>query len=200
VYATQGDKQKDIAKKQVADMIKKFHVTLISCGNGTASRESEAIISDIISENGFDTSYIITNEAGASIYSASKQATEELPDYTEAQRSAISIARRVQDPLAELVKIDPQNIGVGQYQHDCNQKKLDEALTGVVEDSVNKVGIDLNTASASLLEHVSGISKAVAKNIVSYREENGAFTDRKQLLKVSKLGPKAFESVLVSVV
>lgn len=193
VYATQGDKQKEIAKKQVADMIKKFHVTLISCGNGTASRESEAIISDIISENGFDTSYIITNEAGASIYSASKQATEELPDYTEAQRSAISIARRVQDPLAELVKIDPQNIGVGQYQHDCNQKKLDEALTGVVEDSVNKVGIDLNTASASLLEYVSGISKSVAKNIVSYREENGAFTDRKQLLKVSKLGPKAFE-------
>ena len=161
--------------------------------NGTASRESEKIISDMIHEMNLPVDYVITNEAGASVYSASKLATEEFPDFDVAQRSAVSIARRVQDPLAELVKIDPKSIGVGQYQHDMNQKKLENTLTGVVEDSVNKVGVDLNTASASLLEYISGISKAVAKNIVEYRETNGRFTNRKQLLKVAKLGPKAFE-------
>ena len=182
------------SKREVKKLIDKYHVTLISCGNGTASRESEKIIADMIKEmNLNDVDYIITNEAGASVYSASKLATEEFPDFDVAQRSAVSIARRVQDPLAELVKIEPKSIGVGQYQHDMNQKKLSETLTGVVEDSVNKVGVDLNTASASLLEYISGISKAVAKNIVDYRETNGRFTNRKQLLKVAKLGPKAFE-------
>ena len=172
----------------------KYGVTLSSCGNGTASRESEKIIADMIKEmNLTNVDYVITNEAGASVYSASKLATEEFPDFDVAQRSAVSIARRVQDPLAELDKIEPKSIGVGQYQHDMNQKKLSETLTGVVEDSVNKVGVDLNTASASLLEYISGISKAVAKNIVDYRETNGRFTNRKQLLKVAKLGPKAFE-------
>lgn len=162
--------------------------------NGTASRESEQIISDMIKEyNLAGVDYVITNEAGASVYSASKLATEEFPDFDVNQRSAVSIARRVQDPLAELVKIDPKSIGVGQYQHDMNQKKLSETLGGVVEDSVNKVGVDLNTASASLLEYISGISKSVAKNIIDYRETNGRFTNRKQLLKVAKLGPKAFE-------
>ena len=182
-----------LSKAEVKKLIDKYHVNLISCGNGTASRESEKIISDMIHEMNLPVDYVITNEAGASVYSASKLATEEFPDFDVAQRSAVSIARRVQDPLAELVKIDPKSIGVGQYQHDMNQKKLENTLTGVVEDSVNKVGVDLNTASASLLEYISGISKAVAKNIVEYRETNGRFTNRKQLLKVAKLGPKAFE-------
>lgn len=182
------------AKDKVEQFIKKYDIDLISCGNGTASRESEAIIADIISEvKSKKVSYIITNEAGASVYSASELATEEFPNFDVGQRSAASIARRVQDPLAELVKISPEAIGVGQYQHDMNQKKLKEALKGVVEDCVNAVGIDLNTASASLLEYISGISKTIAKNIVAYREENGSFTERKQLLKVAKLGPKAYE-------
>lgn len=194
VYPTEPFNKVEETKKIVADLIKKYNVNLISCGNGTASRESEQIISDMIKEyNLTDVDYVITNEAGASVYSASKLATEEFPDFDVNQRSAASIARRVQDPLAELVKIDPKSIGVGQYQHDMNQKKLSETLGGVVEDSVNKVGVDLNTASASLLEYISGISKAVAKNIIDYRETNGRFTNRKQLLKVAKLGPKAFE-------
>lgn len=194
VYPTEPFNKVEKTKKIVADLIKKYNVNLISCGNGTASRESEQIISDMIKEYELkNVDYVITNEAGASVYSASKLATEEFPDFDVNQRSAVSIARRVQDPLAELVKIDPKSIGVGQYQHDMNQKKLSETLGGVVEDSVNKVGVDLNTASASLLEYISGISKAVAKNIIDYRETNGRFTNRKQLLKVAKLGPKAFE-------
>ena len=194
VYPTEPFNKVEETKKIVADLIKKYNVNLISCGNGTASRESEQIISDMINEYELkNVDYVITNEAGASVYSASKLATEEFPDFDVNQRSAVSIARRVQDPLAELVKIDPKSIGVGQYQHDMNQKKLSETLGGVVEDSVNKVGVDLNTASASLLEYISGISKAVAKNIIDYRETNGRFTNRKQLLKVAKLGPKAFE-------
>ena len=194
VYPTEPFNKVEETKKIVADLIKKYNVNLISCGNGTASRESEQIISDMIKEYELkNVDYVITNEAGASVYSASKLATEESPDFDVNQRSAVSIARRVQDPLAELVKIDPKSIGVGQYQHDMNQKKLSETLGGVVEDSVNKVGVDLNTASASLLEYISGISKAVAKNIIDYRETNGRFTNRKQLLKVAKLGPKAFE-------
>ena len=193
VYPTEPFNKVEETKKIVADLIKKYNVNLISCGNGTASRESEQIISDMIKEYELkNVDYVITNEAGASVYSASKLATE-FPDFDVNQRSAVSIARRVQDPLAELVKIDPKSIGVGQYQHDMNQKKLSETLGGVVEDSVNKVGVDLNTASASLLEYISGISKAVAKNIIDYRETNGRFTNRKQLLKVAKLGPKAFE-------
>ena len=194
VYPTEPFNKVEETKKIVADLIKKYNVNLISCGNGTASRESEQIISDMIKEYELkNVDYVITNEAGASVYSASKLATEEFPDFDVNQRSAVSITRRVQDPLAELVKIDPKSIGVGQYQHDMNQKKLSETLGGVVEDSVNKVGVDLNTASASLLEYISGISKAVAKNIIDYRETNGRFTNRKQLLKVAKLGPKAFE-------
>lgn len=194
VYPTEPFNKVEETKKIVADLIKKYNVNLISCGNGTASRESEQIISDMIKEYELkNVDYVITNEAGASVYSASKLATEEFPDFDVNQRSAVSIARRVQDPLAELVKIDPKSIGVGQYQHDMNQKKLSETLGGVVEDSVNKVGVDLNTASASLLEYISGISKAVAKNIIDYRETNGRFTNRKQLLNVAKLGPKAFE-------
>ena len=194
VYPTEPFNKVEETKKIVADLIKKYNVNLVSCGNGTASRESEQIISDMIKEYELkNVDYVITNEAGASVYSASKLATEEFPDFDVNQRSAVSIARRVQDPLAELVKIDPKSIGVGQYQHDMNQKKLSETLGGVVEDSVNKVGVDLNTASASLLEYISGISKAVAKNIIDYRETNGRFTNRKQLLKVAKLGPKAFE-------
>lgn len=180
---------KDLLKK----IIPKYHISLISLGNGTASRESEEFIVELLKEIPEKVQYVIVNEAGASVYSASKLASEEFPKFDVGQRSAASIARRLQDPLAELVKIDPKSIGVGQYQHDMNQKKLDEALSGVVEDSVNKVGVDLNTASASLLEYISGISKAIAKNIVAYREENGQFTDRKELLKVAKLGPKAFE-------
>ena len=196
VYPTAPTNEKKIraAKDTVEGMIKKYGISLISVGNGTASRESEQVIVDMLKEiPEAKVQYVITNEAGASVYSASKLATEEFPNFDVGQRSATSIARRVQDPLAELVKIDPKSIGVGQYQHDMNQKKLGEALTGVVEDSVNKVGVDLNTASASLLEYISGVSKAIAKNIVVYREENGRFTSRKELLKVAKLGPKAFE-------
>ena len=196
VYPTAPTNEKKIraAKDTVEEMIKKYGISLISVGNGTASRESEQVIVDMLKEiPEAKVQYVITNEAGASVYSASKLATEEFPNFDVGQRSAASIARRVQDPLAELVKIDPKSIGVGQYQHDMNQKKLGEALTGVVEDSVNKVGVDLNTASASLLEYISGVSKAIAKNIVVYREENGRFTTRKELLKVAKLGPKAFE-------
>ncbi len=181
------------AKETLKKLIRKYHVTLISVGNGTASRESEQIIVELLKEIPDPVQYVIVNEAGASVYSASKLATEEFPQFDVGQRSAASIARRIQDPLAELVKIDPKSIGVGQYQHDMNQKKLGEALNGVVEDCVNKVGVDLNTASVSLMGYVSGISKAVARNIVTYREENGRFSDRRQLLKVSKLGPKAFE-------
>lgn len=181
------------SKKVLKDLIKKYNISLISLGNGTASRESEAVIVELIKEVDTKLEYIIVNEAGASVYSASKLATEEFPNFDVGQRSAASIARRLEDPLAELVKIDPKSIGVGQYQHDMNQKKLSEALSGVVEDCVNKVGVDLNTASAPLLEYISGISKAVAKNIVVFREENGSFKTRKELLKVSKLGPKAFE-------
>ena len=181
------------AKETLKKLIKKYNISLISLGNGTASRESEQIIVELLKEIPEKVQYVITNEAGASVYSASKLATEEFPNFDVGQRSAASIARRLQDPLAELVKIDPKSIGVGQYQHDMNQKKLSEALSGVVEDCVNKVGVDLNTASAPLLSYISGISGAIAKNIVAYREENGRFTDRNQLLKVAKLGPKAYE-------
>ena len=181
------------AKETLKKLIRKYGITLFSVGNGTASRESEQIIVELFKEIPEKVQYIITNEAGASVYSASKLATEEFPNFDVGQRSAASIARRVQDPLAELVKIDPKSIGVGQYQHDMNQKKLSEALSGVVEDCVNKVGVDLNTASAPLLSYISGVSGTIAKNIVAYREENGSFTDRKELLKVPKLGPKAFE-------
>ncbi|MFQ9933530.1 MAG: Tex family protein [Lachnospiraceae bacterium] len=199
VYPTEPQNRIKETKETVKKLIKKYGITLISVGNGTASRESEKIIVDMLkeinetAEGKSKVQYIITNEAGASVYSASKLATEEFPKFDVGQRSAASIARRVQDPLAELVKIEPKSIGVGQYQHDMNQKKLSEALSAVVEDCVNKVGVDLNTASASLLEYISGISKTVAKNIVEYRETNGRFNDRKELLKVSKLGPKAFE-------
>ncbi len=193
VYPTEPQNKVEETKKIVKTMIDKYNITLISVGNGTASRESERVIVDMLKEIHKPVQYVIVNEAGASVYSASKLATEEFPNFDVGQRSAASIARRLQDPLAELVKIDPKSIGVGQYQHDMNQKKLSEALTGVVEGCVNKVGVDVNTASASLLEYVSGVSKAIAKNIVAYREENGRFTNRKQLLKVAKLGPKAFE-------
>ena len=195
VFPTAPTNEKKIkeAKEKVHSFIEKYDVSLISCGNGTASRESEKIITEIIHETPKKVSYLITNEAGASVYSASELATEEFPQFDVGQRSAISIARRVQDPLAELVKIDPKSIGVGQYQHDMNQKKLGEALGGVVEAAVNSVGVDLNTASFALLGYVSGISKTLAKNIVAYREKNGKFTERKQLLKVPKLGPKAYE-------
>ena len=181
------------AKRVLRDLVDKYNVSVISVGNGTASRESEQVITEFIREAGRPVQYVIVNEAGASVYSASKLATEEFPAFDVGQRSAASIARRLQDPLAELVKIDPKAIGVGQYQHDMNQKKLDGALTGVVEKCVNRVGVDLNTASFSLLSYISGISKNVAKNIVSYREENGAFRNRKELLKVTGLGPKAFQ-------
>ena len=193
IYPTAPQNKVTEAKTVLKKLIKKYNVTLISVGNGTASRESEQVIVELLKELDTPVQYIIVNEAGASVYSASKLATEEFPNFDVGQRSAASIARRLQDPLAELVKIDPKSIGVGQYQHDMNQKKLGEALEGVVEDSVNRVGVDLNTASASLLEYISGISKAIAKNIVTYREENGRFDNRKQLLKVAKLGPKAFE-------
>ena len=192
IYPTAPQNKVEEAKKIVLNLINKYDISLISVGNGTASRESEMVIVDIIKESKKNVSYVIVNEAGASVYSASKLATEEFPNFDVGQRSAASIARRIQDPLAELVKIDPKSIGAGQYQHDMNQKKLTEALNGVVEDCVNRVGVDLNTASASLLEYISGISKTIAKNIVKYREENGKFTSRKQLLKVEKLGPKAF--------
>ena len=193
IYPTAPQNKVEEAKTVLKKLISKYHITLISLGNGTASRESEQVIVNLLKEIPVKVQYIIVNEAGASVYSASKLATEEFPNFDVGQRSAASMARRLQDPLAELVKIDPKSIGVGQYQHDMNQKKLSEALSGVVEDCVNKVGVDLNTASASLLEYISGISKAIAKNIVTYREENGRFTSRSQLLKVAKLGPKAYE-------
>ncbi len=193
IYPTAPQNKVEESKKILKDLIKKYHISLISVGNGTASRESEAIIADLIHELDTKIQYVIVNEAGASVYSASKLATEEFPNFDVGQRSAASIARRLQDPLAELVKIDPKAIGVGQYQHDMNQKKLTEALDAVVEDSVNQVGVDLNTASAPLMEHISGINKTLAKNIVEYREANGRFKNRKELLKVAKLGPKAFE-------
>ena len=193
IFPTAPQNKVEESKKVVKDLIRKYNISLISLGNGTASRESEMIIVDLIKEIPQQVQYVIVNEAGASVYSASKLATEEFPNFDVGQRSAASIARRLQDPLAELVKIDPKSIGVGQYQHDMNQKNLSETLQGVVEDCVNRVGVDLNTASASLLEYISGVSKAIAKNIVAYREEHGMFTNRRQLLKVAKLGPKAFE-------
>jgi uncharacterized protein len=193
IYPTAPQNKVAESKAILKKLIQKYGITLISVGNGTASRESEQVIVELLKELPVKVQYVIVNEAGASVYSASKLATEEFPNFDVGQRSAASIARRLQDPLAELVKIDPKSIGVGQYQHDMNQKKLSEALSGVVEDCVNKVGVDLNTASASLLEYISGISKTLAKNIVAYREENGRFTERKQLLKVAKLGPKAYE-------
>ena len=193
IYPTAPQNKVAEAKAVLKKLIQKYHITLISVGNGTASRESEMVIVELLKELPVKVQYVIVNEAGASVYSASKLATEEFPNFDVGQRSAASIARRLQDPLAELVKIDPKSIGVGQYQHDMNQKKLSEALSGVVEDCVNRVGVDLNTASASLLEYISGISKTLAKNIVAYREANGRFSDRKELLKVAKLGPKAYE-------
>ena len=193
VYPTEPQNKVEETKDIIKKIIKKYGVNLISLGNGTASRESEQVIAEIIKEIDVPVQYIIVNEAGASVYSASKLATEEFPDLNVGERSSASMARRLQDPLAELVKIDPKSIGVGQYQHDCDQKKLSEALSGVVEDCVNKVGVDLNTASAPLLEYISGITKVIAKNIVEYREKNGRFTNRNQLLSVPKLGPKAFE-------
>ncbi len=193
IYPTAPQNKVEESKKELKRLIKKYGISLISVGNGTASRESEQVIVELIKELDVPVQYVIVNEAGASVYSASKLATEEFPNFDVGQRSAASIARRLQDPLAELVKIDPKSIGVGQYQHDMNQKKLSDALNGVVEDCVNRVGVDLNTASASLLEYISGISKTIAKNIVDYREANGRFTNRKQLLKVAKLGPKAYE-------
>ena len=193
IYPTKGQKNYEEAKKILKQLIAKYHVTLISLGNGTASRESEAMIVELMKEIDADIKYVITDEAGASIYSASKEATEEFPDFDEWQRSAASIARRIQDPLAELVKIDPKSIGVGQYQHDMNQKNLGAALSNVVEDCVNSVGIDLNTASAPLLSYVSGINKTLARSIVAYRDEHGRFYNRKELLQVAKLGPKAYE-------
>lgn len=193
IYPTAPHNKVEAANKVLAALIAKHDVELIAIGNGTASRETEQFASDLLKQLKSSIQYVIVNEAGASVYSASKLGTEEFPQYDVALRSAVSIGRRLQDPLAELVKIDPQSIGVGQYQHDMNQKRLSETLSGVVEDSVNKVGIDLNTASVSLLQYISGISKPIAKNIVIYREENGEFTSRKDLLKVAKLGPKAFE-------
>ena len=193
IFPTEPQNKVAEAKAVLKKLIEKYHITLISVGNGTASRESEQVIVELLKELPVPVQYVIVNEAGASVYSASKLATEEFPNFDVGQRSAASIARRLQDPLAELVKIDPKSIGVGQYQHDMNQKRLGEALEGVVEDCVNKVGVDLNTASVPLLEHVSGINKTIAKNIVAYREENGIFKNRKALLKVAKLGPKAYE-------
>ena len=193
IFPTAPQNKVEESKAELKKLIKKYNVDLISVGNGTASRESEQVIVELLKELDRPVQYVIVNEAGASVYSASKLATEEFPNFDVGQRSAASIARRLQDPLAELVKIDPRSIGVGQYQHDMNQKKLGESLSGVVEDCVNKVGVDLNTASAPLLSYISGISGAIAKNIVAYREENGKFQDRKDLLKVAKLGPKAFE-------
>ena len=193
IYPTQPQNKVEESKKELKRLIDKYNIDLISVGNGTASRESEQVIVELIKEVNRPLQYVVVNEAGASVYSASKLATEEFPNFDVGQRSAASIARRLQDPLAELVKIDPKSIGVGQYQHDMNQKKLGETLNGVVEDCVNKVGVDLNTASASLLEYISGISKPIAKNIVEYREKNGKFTNRNQLLNVAKLGPKAYE-------
>lgn len=192
VYPTEPQNDVIGAKKELIELIKKYNINMIAIGNGTASRESEQFVANMLKEVNREVYYTIVSEAGASVYSASKLATEEYPDINVSLRGAISIARRLQDPLAELVKIDPKSIGVGQYQHDVNQKRLDETLTGVVEDTVNKVGVDLNTATPSLLSYVSGISKTVASNIVKYREEKGKFKNRKELLKVSKLGPAAF--------
>ena len=193
IYPTEPQKKIAEAKAVLKRLIKKYSITLISLGNGTASRESEMVIVDLLKELDSRVEYVIVNEAGASVYSASKLATEEFPEFDVGQRSAASIARRLQDPLAELVKIEPKAIGVGQYQHDMNQKKMSDVLEGTVEDCVNRVGVDLNTASASLLEYISGINKTIAKNIVAYRETNGRFKNRRQLLKVPKLGPKAYE-------
>ena len=193
VYPTEPQKKIRETERVVHDMIRKYHVTLISLGNGTASRESEQVITELLKKIPEKVSYVIVSEAGASVYSASKLATEEFPEFDVGQRSAASIARRLQDPLSELVKIEPKAIGVGQYQHDMNQKKLEEALHGVVEDCVNKVGVDLNTASVSLLSYIAGVNKTIAKNIVAYREEHGAFEERKELLKVPKIGPKAYQ-------
>lgn len=193
IYPTEPQKKIEESKKTLKKLIDQYDITLISLGNGTASRESELVIVDLLKEIKKNVQYVIVNEAGASVYSASKLATEEFPNFDVGQRSAASIARRLQDPLSELVKIDPKSIGVGQYQHDMNQKRLGEVLGNVVEDCVNKVGVDLNTASVTLLMYISGISKVIAKNIVAYREKNGSFTNRKQLLKVAKLGPKAYE-------
>lgn len=193
IFPTEPQKKIEEAKVVLKNLIEKYNITLISLGNGTASRESEVVIVELLKEIKQKVQYVIVNEAGASVYSASKLATEEFPNFDVGQRSAASIARRLQDPLSELVKIDPKSIGVGQYQHDMNQKRLGEVLGHVVEDCVNKVGVDLNTASATLLQYISGITKTIAQNIVAYREENGSFTNRKQLLKVAKLGPKAYE-------
>ena len=192
VYPTEPQNKVEESKKELKALIEKYNIDIIAIGNGTASRESEKFVSDMIKEIDREVQYIIVSEAGASVYSASELANEEHPDINVSLRGAISIARRLQDPLAELVKIDPKSIGVGQYQHDLNQKKLEEVLDGVVEDSVNSVGVDLNTASYSLLEHIAGISKTIAKNIVAYREENGDFTSRAQIKKVKRLGPQAF--------
>ncbi len=193
IYPTPPHNKVQAANKSISEMIKKYKVELIAIGNGTASRETEAFTADLLKILQSNIQYVIVNEAGASVYSASKLGTEEFPEFDVALRSAVSIGRRLQDPLAELVKIDPKSIGVGQYQHDMNQKRLSETLKGVVEDSVNKVGIDLNTASVSLLQYISGINKTIAKNIVAYREDNGEFISRRELLKVGKLGPKAYE-------
>ena len=192
VYPTEPQNKVEESKKELKALIEKYNIDIIAIGNGTASRESEKFVSDMIKEIDREVQYIIVSEAGASVYSASELANEEHPDINVSLRGAISIARRLQDPLAELVKIDPKSIGVGQYQHDLNQKKLEGVLDGVVEDSVNSVGVDLNTASYSLLEHIAGISKTIAKNIVAYREENGDFTSRAQIKKVKRLGPQAF--------
>ena len=197
IYPTEPQNDVEKASKELLDLIKKYDVNMFAIGNGTASRESEIFVADVIKQAkeklGKEVHYAIVSEAGASVYSASKLATEEYPDINVSLRGAISIARRLQDPLAELVKIDPKSIGVGQYQHDVDQKKLSESLTGVVEDAVNKVGVDVNTATPSLLSYVSGINKTVANNIVKYRDENGKIKERKELLKVSKLGKTAFE-------
>ncbi|MBQ8403813.1 MAG: helix-hairpin-helix domain-containing protein, partial [Clostridia bacterium] len=193
IYPTKPQERKEEAAKIVKKLITKYGVDVVSIGNGTASKESEIFISDVLRELGGDTKYIVTSEAGASVYSASKLGAEEFPDFDVTQRSAVSIARRIQDALAELVKIDPKSIGVGQYQHDMKEARLDEALSGVVEDCVNSVGVDVNTASYSLLEHIAGINATAAKNIVKYREENGEFTSRTQILKVPKIGAKAYQ-------
>ena len=193
IYPTEPQNKVKESKETISKLIRKYNVDLIALGNGTASRESEQIIADMIKEYNLNCQYVIVSEAGASVYSASKLADKEFPDYDVGARSAISIARRLQDPLAELVKIDPKSIGVGQYQHDMNQKKLNESLSEVVEKVVNDVGVNLNTASPALLSYVSGISNTVAGNIVKYREENGEFSSRKELKKVKKLGPKTFE-------
>jgi uncharacterized protein len=193
IYPTKPQERKEEAAKIVKRLITKYGVDVVSIGNGTASKESEIFIADVLRELGGNTKYIVTSEAGASVYSASKLGAEEFPDFDVTQRSAVSIARRIQDALAELVKIDPKSIGVGQYQHDMKEARLDEALSGVVEDCVNSVGVDVNTASYSLLEHIAGINATAAKNIVKYREENGEFTSRAQILKVPKIGAKAYQ-------